>query len=447
MSRIIDIYAREILDSRGNPTIEVEVTTELGGFGRGMVPSGASTGEKEAVELRDGVKSRYNGKGVEKAVNNVNNILGPKIIEENFDVTDQALIDEFMIELDGTKNKAKYGANAILGISIATAKAAANELGMPIYRYLGGAAANELPMPLFNILNGGCHSPNKVDFQEYKIAPIGAKTFKEALRIGSEIYHTLAGILKADGFSTALGDEGGFAPDLKNNEEPLEYIVKAIKKAGYTPAIHGDDAVAIYLDPAISELDDGPTDDNLYRKYRFRFSSNEVKTTREIIDMYKEWIKKYPIISIEDPLGEHDWAGFKLMHAELGDRLQIMGDDIFVTNPVIVAQGIKDDIANSVLIKINQIGTLSETIKTVQMAQKAGWTTVFSHRSGETEDSFIADFAVALNAGQMKTGAPARSERLSKYNQLLRIEESLGSAAVFPGIDCLYNLKKIKDLK
>jgi len=419
MSKIKTITAREILDSRGNPTVEVDVILDNNIMGRAAVPSGASTGSKEAVELRDGDKKRYLGKGVLKAVENVNKVIAPELVGKNPE--DQSTIDDRMIKLDGTENKGKLGANAILGVSIAVAKAAAQSRGLSVFRYLGGEAAHRLPIPFFNILNGGKHADNNVDIQEFMISPIGAKSFSEALRMAAETYHTLKSVLKSKSLSTAVGDEGGFAPNLASNEEAIQIIMVAIEKAGYKP---GKD-ISIVLDPAASEFfQDG--------KYVLK-ADNSKLTSKEMVGYYANLISKYPIISIEDGLAEDDWDGWKIMTDELGKKIQLTGDDIFVTNPKILAEGINKGIANSVLIKLNQIGTLSETLKTVEMAKTAGYTCMFSHRSGETEDSFLADIAVATNAGQLKTGAPARSERLAKYNQLLRIEEELGSKATFSG--------------
>jgi len=420
MSKIKRVTAREILDSRGNPTVEVDVFLDNSIVGRAAVPSGASTGTREAVELRDGDKKRFLGKGVLRAVENVNKIIAPELIGKN--PKKQKEIDFLMIKLDGTENKAKLGANAILGISLAVAKAAAQNSGVSIYKYLGGKEAVRLPIPFLNILNGGKHADNNVDIQEFMIAPIGAPSFKEALRYAAEVYHTLKGILRSKGLSTSVGDEGGFAPNLSRNEEAIEVIISAIEKAGYKP---GRD-IAIVLDPAASEFyQDG--------KYLLK-ADNKSLSSEEMVDYYAGLVSKYPIISIEDGLAENDWDGWKILTQKLGNKIQLVGDDIFVTNPKILAEGIKQGIANAVLIKLNQIGTLTETLETVNMAKKAGYTCMFSHRSGETEDSFLADVAVATNAGQLKTGAPARSERLAKYNQLLRIEEELGSKAVFKGI-------------
>jgi len=419
MTKIKKIHAREILDSRGNPTVEVDVVLDNSLLGRAAVPSGASTGTREAVELRDGDKKRYLGKGVLKAVENVNKVIAPELIGKN--PNKQKEIDYLMIKLDGTENKAKLGANAILGVSLAVAKAAAQDKGVSIYQYLGGKDARRLPIPFLNILNGGKHADNNVDIQEFMIAPIGAPSFKEALRYAAEVYHNLKGILKSKGLSTSVGDEGGFAPNLSRNEEALEVIIAAIEKAGYKA---GRD-ISVVLDPAASEFyQDG--------KYQLK-ADNKSLSSEEMVDYYAGLVSKYPIISIEDALAENDWSGWKVLTQKLGDKIQLTGDDIFVTNPKILAEGIKQGIANSILIKLNQIGTLTETLETVSLAKKAGYTCMFSHRSGETEDSFLADITVATNAGQLKTGAPARSERLAKYNQLLRIEEELGDKAVFKG--------------
>jgi enolase len=419
MSKIKKITAREILDSRGNPTVEVDVILDNNIMGRAAVPSGASTGSKEAVELRDGDKKRYLGKGVLKAVENVNKVIAPELVGKNPE--DQISIDALMIKLDGTENKGKLGANAILGVSIAVAKAAAQSRGLSVFRYLGGEAAHRLPIPFFNILNGGKHADNNVDIQEFMISPVGATSFREALRMAAETYHTLKSVLKSKGLNTAVGDEGGFAPNLSSNEEAIQIIIAAIEKAGYKP---GRD-ISIVLDPAASEFyQDG--------KYVLK-ADNSKLSSKEMVGYYANLISKYPIISIEDGLAEDDWDGWQIMTKELGKKIQLTGDDIFVTNTKILAEGIKKGVANSVLIKLNQIGTLSETLKTVEMAKTAGYTCMFSHRSGETEDSFLADIAVATNAGQLKTGAPARSERLAKYNQLLRIEEELGAKATFRG--------------
>lgn len=431
MPFIIDIHAREILDSRGNPTIEVEVATDSGAFGRAMVPSGASTGEREALELRDGDKSRYDGKGVLKAVENVNEIIADALI--GFDVTDQNLLDLTMIELDGTKDKSKLGANAILGVSMAAAHAAADFYGMPLYKYLGGFNGKELPVPMMNVINGGSHADSSVDFQEFMIMPISAKNIKEAIQMGAETFHALKSVLKAKGHVTAVGDEGGFAPNLASNEEPLEVIVEAIKKAGYVP---GTDIV-LAMDVAASEFYD--TEKGVYVLSK---SGGAVLTSDEMIDMYEGFIEKYPIVSIEDGLGERDWDGWKRLTDRIGDRVQIVGDDLFVTNPAILAEGIEKGIGNSILIKVNQIGTLTETFDAMEMAKRAGYTSVVSHRSGETEDATIADIAVAFNAGQIKTGSMSRTDRLAKYNQLIRIEEELGAAAKYSGAKTFFNIKK-----
>jgi len=430
MPTITDIYAREVLDSRGNPTVEVEVYTESGAFGRALVPSGASTGEYEAVELRDGDKGRYLGKGVLKAVDNVNEIIAPEII--GFNVLDQVAIDKAMIELDGTPNKGKLGANAILGVSLAVARAAADFLGVELYQYLGGFNAKQLPVPMMNILNGGKHADNTVDIQEFMIMPVGAPNFREALRMGTEIFHSLRNVLKAKGYNTAVGDEGGFAPSLKTNEEALSTIIEAIEKAGYKPG----EEVMLAMDVASSELYNKETG-----KYHFE-GEGVVRTSEEMVDFYEDLCNKYPIISIEDGLDENDWEGFKLLTERLGKRVQLVGDDLFVTNTEKLAKGIEQGIANSILIKVNQIGTLTETFDAIEMAKRAGYTAVVSHRSGETEDSTIADIAVATNAGQIKTGAPSRTDRVAKYNQLLRIEDQLGETAQYLGKKSFYNLSK-----
>jgi len=418
MEKIEIVMAREILDSRGNPTVEVEMGLSDGAFGRAAVPSGASTGKFEAVELRDKSKKRYLGKGVEKAVRNVNSVIAPALV--GMDPTDQRLIDKTLIELDGSPNKGKLGANAILGVSMATARAAADSLYMPLYRYIGGTNACRIPMPMMNILNGGLHAANNVDLQEFMIMPKGGKTFKEALQIGAEVFHGLAAVLKKKGLSTAVGDEGGFAPDLKTNEEAVEMILAGIKKAGYRA---GKDVV-LALDPASSSF---------YKKGKYVFfkSDQSERTSTEMIEFYADWVKRFPIFSIEDGLDENDWSGWKKMTEKLGDRLQIVGDDLFVTNTERIAKGIKEKSGNAVLIKLNQIGTLTETLEAINMAHRAGWKAVISHRSGETEDSFIADLAVATGTGQIKTGSLCRSERICKYNQLLRIEEELGESAEF----------------
>jgi len=418
METIEVIVAREILDSRGNPTVEVEVGLSDGSFGRAAVPSGASTGKYEAVELRDRAKKRYMGKGVEKAVENVEKVIAPALFD--MDATDQRLVDKTLIELDGTPNKGKLGANAILGVSLAVARAAADSLYIPLYRYIGGTNACRLPMPMMNILNGGLHAANNVDLQEFMVMPVGGKTFREALRIGAEVFHGLALVLKEKGFSTAVGDEGGFAPDLKSNDQAVEMVLAGIKKAGYRP---GRDVV-LALDPASTSI---------YEKGKYVFSKSDQskRTCDQMIDFYEDWTKRYPIFSIEDGLAENDWNGWKKLTEKLGDRIQIVGDDLFVTNTERIRRGIKEKSANAVLIKLNQIGTLTETLEAIQMAHSAGWKAVISHRSGETEDTFIADLAVATGAGQIKTGSLCRSERTCKYNQLLRIEEELGDAAEF----------------
>jgi enolase len=420
MSQIAEVIGREILDSRGNPTVEVEIILEDGTLGRAAVPSGASTGSREAVELRDGDPKRYLGKGVEKAVRNVNKIIGPAL--EGLDCTDQVFIDKLLIDLDGTDNKGKLGANAILGASLAAARAAAEYLGTPFYRYIGGVNAKVLPVPMMNILNGGAHADNNVDIQEFMVVPHGAKSFREAMRSGAEVFHALKSILKGRKLITSVGDEGGFAPNLRSNEEALEVILEAIQKTGRKP---GRD-VAIALDVAASELYEGG-------KYTLAAEAKPKKGRDELVRFYEDLVKRYPIVSIEDGCAENDWDGWKLMTDQLGSKIQIVGDDVFVTNPAILAKGIEKGIANSVLIKLNQIGTLTETLDTIQMAQRASYTTVVSHRSGETEDTTIADLAVAGNLGQIKTGAPSRSERVAKYNQLVRLEEELGDAAEYAG--------------
>ena len=431
MPVIVDIYAREVIDSRGNPTVEVEVTTESGAFGRAIVPSGASTGEREALELRDGDKKRYGGKGVLTAVENVNEVIAPEII--GMLVDDQVGIDKKLIELDGTPFKKRLGANATLGVSLACAKAAADYYGMPLYRYIGGANAKKLPVPMMNVLNGGQHADSSVDFQEFMIMPVGAPSLKEALRWGSETFHALKKVLKDKGHVTAVGDEGGFAPNLSSNEEPLQVIVEAIKAAGYVP---GKD-ICLAMDVAASEFYNPET-----KKYELTKSGQGVKTTDEMIAWYEELVKKYPIISIEDGLGERDWDGWKKLTERLGHKIQLVGDDLFVTNPSILKEGIEKGIANAILIKVNQIGTLTETLDAMEMATRAKYTTVVSHRSGESEDTTIADLAVALNAGQIKTGSMSRTDRIAKYNQLLRIEDELGDTAIYPRLDAFYNIKK-----
>lgn len=422
MSAIIDILAREILDSRGNPTVEVEVLTEDGYFGRAAVPSGASTGKYEAVELRDGDKSRYLGKGVQKACENIEEIIAENLIGE--DVFDQRYIDQIMLDLDGTPNKSKLGANAILGVSLAVAKAAAEEAGLPLYRYVGGANAHVLPVPMMNILNGGAHADNGIDFQEFMIVPVGAERFSEGLRMGVEVFHHLKNVLKGKGYSTNVGDEGGFAPNIKSNVEAIETVLQAIEKAGYVP---GED-IMIALDPAASEFFDEETG-----VYHLKKSTGDKLTPAEMVAFWTDWSKKYPIFSIEDGMAEDDWDGWKELTKSIGKRLQLVGDDLFVTNTIRLQQGIDKGIANSILIKVNQIGTLTETINSVNLATRNAYTCVMSHRSGETEDTTIADLAVALNTGQIKTGSASRSDRIAKYNQLLRIEDELGDTAFYPG--------------
>lgn len=431
MSLITDIYAREVLDSRGNPTVEAEVYTEAGGFGRGIVPSGASTGEHEAVELRDGDKNRYDGKGVLKAVANVNNVIAKEIV--GYDVTDQRSIDQAMIDLDGTPNKGKLGANAILAVSIATARAAADELQVPLYNYIGGTNGHVLPTPMMNVINGGAHSDNKVDFQEFMIFPIGAKNIRESIRMGSETFHELKRELEAAGKNTGLGDEGGFAPDFANNEEPFEFLMNAIKGAGYVP---GKD-IALGFDAAASELWDDEA-----KKYKLRWSTGEEFTTDEFIDYISGLVEKYPIISVEDPIDENNWDDWVKITNKLGKKVQLVGDDFFVTNTKYLAKGIKMGAANSILIKMNQIGTVTETLEAIEMAKEAGYTAVVSHRSGETEDTTIADLVVGTNAGQIKTGSMNRTDRLAKYNQLMRIQDQLGSSAEFKGVHSFYNLSE-----
>lgn len=431
MPIITHIQGREVIDSRGNPTVEVEVFTESGAFGRAMVPSGASTGEYEAVELRDGDKDRYLGKGVLQAVENVNTYIAEELIL-NYSVLDQVVIDEALIALDGTPNKGKLGANAILGVSMAVAHAAADYLDLPLYQYLGGVNAKQLPVPMMNILNGGEHADNNVDIQEFMVMPVGAKNFREAMRMGAEIFHSLKAVLHDKGLNTAVGDEGGFAPNLKSNEEALQTIIEAIEKAGYKP---GDD-IRLAMDAASSEFynkEDG--------KYHL-VGEGVVYTSEEMVNWYAEMCDKYPIISIEDGLDENDWAGHKLLTEKLGDKVQLVGDDLFVTNTEKLERGIQEGISNSILIKVNQIGTLTETFDAIEMAKRAGYTAVISHRSGETEDVTIADIAVATNAGQIKTGAPSRTDRVAKYNQLLRIEEQLDKTARYEGLNSFYNIEK-----
>ena len=431
MPFISDIYAREVLDSRGNPTVEVEVYTDSGAFGRAIVPSGASTGEHEAVELRDGDKKRYLGKGVLNAVNNVNEVIAPELI--GFDVTNQIAIDKLMIELDGTKNKSKLGANAILGVSMAAARAAADFLGVELYQYLGGFNTKQLPVPMMNIINGGSHADNNVDFQEFMILPVGAKNFKEAIRMGAEVFHNLKSVLKKKGYNTGVGDEGGFAPNLGSNEEALQVIMEAIEKAGYVP---GKD-IFLGMDVASSEFYNKET-----KNYVLAGEGGKEFTSKELAHFYEGLIQKYPIISIEDGLDENDWEGWVYLSQLLGKKIQLVGDDLFVTNTEKLAYGIERGVANSILIKVNQIGTLTETFDAIEMAKRAGYTAVVSHRSGETEDTTIADIAVATNAGQIKTGSASRTDRIAKYNQLLRIEDQLGATAQYNGLKSFYNLKK-----
>ncbi|HER0164335.1 TPA: phosphopyruvate hydratase [Streptococcus pyogenes] len=435
MSIITDVYAREVLDSRGNPTLEVEVYTESGAFGRGMVPSGASTGEHEAVELRDGDKSRYLGLGTQKAVDNVNNIIAEAII--GYDVRDQQAIDRAMIALDGTPNKGKLGANAILGVSIAVARAAADYLEVPLYTYLGGFNTKVLPTPMMNIINGGSHSDAPIAFQEFMIMPVGAPTFKEGLRWGAEVFHALKKILKERGLVTAVGDEGGFAPKFEGTEDGVETILKAIEAAGYEA---GENGIMIGFDCASSKFYD--KERKVYDYTKFEGEGAAVRTSAEQVDYLEELVNKYPIITIEDGMDENDWDGWKVLTERLGKRVQLVGDDFFVTNTEYLARGIKENAANSILIKVNQIGTLTETFEAIEMAKEAGYTAVVSHRSGETEDSTIADIAVATNAGQIKTGSLSRTDRIAKYNQLLRIEDQLGEVAQYKGIKSFYNLKK-----
>ncbi|MCP4482487.1 MAG: phosphopyruvate hydratase [bacterium] len=428
MAEICGVWAREILDSRGNPTVEVEIVLEDGAFGRAAVPSGASTGVGEAVELRDEDKSRYLGKGVLNAVKNVNDIIAPELI--GLDAADQVLVDQTMIGLDGTENKAKLGANAILAVSLAVAKAAADSAGLPLYAYIGGPNAKVLPLPMMNILNGGEHADNNVDLQEFMIMPAGAKTFKEALQMGTEVFHTLKKVLRDKGYNTAVGDEGGFAPDLGSNEEALQLIMEAIQVAGLKPGVD----MMIALDPASSEF---------YKEGKYVLNgekNNQIKTSEEMIDYYEYLVNKYPIISIEDGMAENDWDGWKQLTERIGDRVQLVGDDLFVTNTKLLKEGIEKEIGNSILIKVNQIGSLTETLDAIEMAKCAGYTAVISHRSGETEDTTIADIAVATNAGQIKTGSASRTDRIAKYNQLLRIEEELESVATFKGKGVFYNL-------
>ncbi|MFN3885100.1 MAG: phosphopyruvate hydratase [Rhodocyclaceae bacterium] len=428
MSAIVDVVAREILDSRGNPTIEADVLLESGVMGRAAVPSGASTGSREAIELRDGDKSRYLGKGVLKAVENVNTEISEAII--GLDAEEQAFIDKTLCDLDGTDNKSRLGANAILAVSMATAKAAAEEAGLPLYRYFGGSGPMSMPVPMMNVINGGAHANNNLDIQEFMILPVGAKSFREALRCGAEVFHNLKKLVDKKGYPTTVGDEGGFAPNVAGNDEAIELILRAIEAAGYTP---GQDVV-LGLDCAASEF---------YQDGRYKLASEKLELDAAgMADYLATLVDKYPIVSVEDGMAEADWEGWKILNDKLGGRIQIVGDDIFVTNPKILKEGIQRGVANSILIKVNQIGTLTETFATVEMAKRAGWTNVISHRSGETEDSTIADIAVGLNAGQIKTGSLSRSERIAKYNQLLRIEEDLGDTAIYPGRDTFYNLRK-----
>jgi enolase len=421
MSAIIEIHARQILDSRGNPTIEVDVTTESGHFGRAAVPSGASTGIHEAVELRDGDKAFYTGKSVLKAVENVNTTIFNELV--GYDVREQELIDKLLLEIDGTDNKSNLGANAMLAVSLAVAKAGAKASNLPLYRYIGGVNASTLPVPMMNILNGGAHADNSIDFQEFMVMPTGAATFSESLRMGVEIFHSLKDVLKKAGYSTNVGDEGGFAPNIKSNEEAIEIVLKSIENAGYKPG----ENVFIAMDAAVSEMWNEQE-----QKYIFHKSDNRKLTSDELVEYWAQWCEKYPIVSIEDGMAEDDWAGWKKLTERLGDKVQLVGDDLFVTNVKRLKQGIENQTANSILVKVNQIGTLTETIQAVRMAQNNGYNSVMSHRSGETEDSTIADLAVALNCGQIKTGSASRSDRMAKYNQLIRIEEELGTSAIFP---------------
>jgi enolase len=424
MTEIAAIRAREVLDSRGNPTVEADVVLESGALGRAIVPSGASTGEHEAVELRDGDKSHYLGKGVLKAVENIESVLAPELT--GMDAANQRLLDATMISLDGTENKGRLGANAILAVSMAAARASANGLQIPLYRYLGGVNASVLPTPMMNILNGGAHADNNVDFQEFMVMPVGAERFSDALRWGVEVFHTLKGVLKKKGYNTAVGDEGGFAPSLKSNTEAIEVILQAIELAGFKPG----EQVAIALDPASSEFFDTEKG-----KYVFRKSDKSEKSSDEMVAFYADWVRQYPIVSLEDGLAENDWAGWKTLTRELGNKIQLVGDDIFVTNSELLQKGIEEAVGNSILIKLNQIGTVSETLECIELGRRYGYTSVISHRSGETEDTFIADLAVATGVGQIKTGSASRTDRIAKYNQLLRIEEELGQAAEFLGLE------------
>jgi enolase len=421
---IIDVFAREVLDSRGNPTVEAEVTLGDGVMGRAIVPSGASTGEHEAVELRDGDKKRYLGKGVVRAVDNVNSEIADAL--DDFDVVDQRGLDQVLIDLDGTANKSRLGANAILAVSMAAARAAAESYAVPLYRYLGGAGANTLPTPMMNILNGGAHADNNVDFQEFMVMPVGAESFSEALRWGVEVFHTLKGVLKKRGYNTAVGDEGGFAPSVKSNVEAIEVVLEAIQQAGYKPG----EQIAIALDPAASEFyQDG--------KYVFKKSDKSAKSSEELVQFWAKWVQDYPIVSLEDGLAENDWEGWKNLTQAIGQKIQLVGDDIFVTNTEFLRKGIETGVANAILIKVNQIGTVSETLDAIDLARRNGYTSIISHRSGETEDTFIADLAVATGVGQIKTGSASRTDRIAKYNQLLRIEEELGASARFLGLQAL----------
>jgi enolase len=435
MAAIIDVIAREILDSRGNPTVEVEVHLEDGAMGRAAVPSGASTGAHEAVELRDNDSHRYGGKGVLKAVENVNETIAPELIE--MEATDQVAIDELMLDLDDTPNKARLGANAILGVSLAVAKAAAESLELPLYRYIGGVSARELPVPMMNILNGGKHADNNVDFQEFMAMPVGADSFGEALRMGAEVFHSLKKVLQNRGLNTAVGDEGGFAPNLKSNEEAIQAILEAIESAGYTAG----QEIFIAMDPATTELWDEGKKKGEEGKYYF-WKSDMLKSSEEMVEFWAGLAEKYPIISLEDGMAEDDWDGWSKLTQALGGKVQLVGDDLFVTNTERLSRGIKEGVGNSILVKVNQIGTLTETLASIEMAKRAGYTAVVSHRSGETEDATIADIVVATNAGQIKTGAPSRSDRVAKYNQLLRIEEQLDDAARYPAAEAFYNIKR-----
>ncbi len=431
MSEIVVVHAREVLDSRGNPTVEVEVQLDSGAMGRAIVPSGASTGMNEALELRDGDKKRYGGKGVLKAVDNVNDIIADELI--GMEATDQVAIDEYMVQdLDGTETKSKLGANAILAVSMAVAKAAAEDVGMPLYRYLGGVNARVLPVPMLNILNGGKHAANSTDFQEFMVMPVGAPTFRECLRWGDEIYHSLKKVLHDGGYSTNVGDEGGFAPSLGGNVKAIEVIMQAIEKAGYRP---GED-VYIALDPASSELYDAKTG-----LYNLEIEGRKLNSA-EMVDLWADWANRFPIISLEDGMAENDWAGWKLLYDRIGNKVQLVGDDLLVTNVKFVRRAIQEQVANALLMKVNQIGSLTEAIAAIEMSQRAGWAVITSHRSGESEDVTIADISVAFNTGQIKTGAPARSDRIAKYNQLLRIEEELGETAIFPGLQAFPHLRK-----